>query len=82
MIKLSLSRPVRFDVMWPMIKSSLARLRLTFTGPKTYRRYLRCSHHAGCYLSAALWWFFSFYVLVFEKYFVLLAPYVCFHIFS
>ena len=29
-----------------------------------------------------LWWFFSFYVLVFEKFFVLLAPYVCFHSFS
>ena len=28
-----------------------------------------------------LWWFFLFYVSVF-KIFVLLAPYVCFHIFS
>ena len=28
-----------------------------------------------------LWWFFLFYVLVFN-FFVLLAPYVCFHIFS
>ena len=28
-----------------------------------------------------LWWFFLFNVLVF-KFFVLLAPYVCFHIFS
>ena len=28
-----------------------------------------------------LWWFFLFYVLVF-KFFVLLAPYVCFHIFN
>ena len=28
-----------------------------------------------------LWWFFMFYVLVFNI-FVMLAPYVCFHIFS
>ena len=28
-----------------------------------------------------LWWLFLFYVLVF-KFFVLLAPYVCFHSFS
>ena len=32
--------------------------------------------------SILLWWFFSFYVLVFGNFFVLLAPYVCFHIFS
>ena len=29
--------------------------------------------------TGSLWWFFLFYVLVF-KIFVLLAPYVCFHI--
>ena len=29
-----------------------------------------------------MWWFFLFYVLVFKNFFVLLAPYVCFHIFS
>ena len=29
-----------------------------------------------------LWWFFLFYVLVFKIFCVLLAPYVCFHIFN
>ena len=29
-----------------------------------------------------LWWFFLFYVLVFKIFFVLLAPYICLHIFS
>ena len=46
--KLSLSRPRRFDVFVPR----LTRLRLTFTGPETYRRYSRCSHNAGCFQSA------------------------------
>ena len=40
--------PRRFDVFM----SRLARLRLKFTGLETYRRYSRCSHHAGCFQSA------------------------------
>ena len=32
--------------------------------------------------SILLWWFFLFYVFVFKTFFVLLAPYVCYHIFS
>ena len=50
-----------------------------------YFPYNFVSAHKLCvadhFKSILLWWFFLFYVLVFEI-FELLAPYVCFHIFS
>ena len=46
--KRSLSRLRQFDGFM----SRLACLRLMFTGPETYRRFSRCSHPAGCFLSA------------------------------
>ena len=47
-LSLTVSRPRRFDVFMYRIAS----LRSTFTGPETYLRYSRCSHHAGCFQSA------------------------------
>ena len=64
------------------------KLQKTFS--KFYRRHyeLICKYKVGLKTlftarskAMLLWWSFLFYVLVF-KFFVLLAPYVCFHIFS